>query len=113
MSAVLTPGRRRRPAGRGGAGGGGAGQAARAAGAVGAGAPGAGAGTVAEASQAALFAPESLSLRLDAPPTLDDVISHGWEGLAAGVAMACPVCGGELAPDHGGGRCERCGSTLG
>jgi hypothetical protein len=59
-----------------------------------------------------LFAPEAARPRLDAPPTLDDVVSHGWEGLAAGVAMACPVCGGELAPDHGGGRCERCGSTL-
>jgi hypothetical protein len=62
--------------------------------------------------QAPLFAPEAPSPRLDAPPTLDDVISRGWEGLAAGVAMACPVCGGELAPDHGGGRCESCGCTL-
>jgi hypothetical protein len=41
------------------------------------------------------------------------VISHGWEGLSAGVAMACPICHGELVPDAGGGRCDRCGCTLG
>jgi hypothetical protein len=66
-----------------------------------------------EDGQAALFGLEAARPRLDAPPTLDDVVSHGWEGLAAGVAMACPVCAGELAPDHGGGRCDSCGSVLG
>jgi hypothetical protein len=51
-------------------------------------------------------------------PTLDDAIVGAWEGLAAHVAVACPVCdegllrprvtaGGELSA-----RCDRCGSRL-
>ena len=48
-------------------------------------------------------------------PTLDDVLSHAWETLLAGVPAACPVCGGELEPGLPGGpagRCEGCGSAL-
>ncbi len=65
------------------------------------------------ARQDSLFGAESAPRRVDSLPTLDDVISHGWEGLSAGVAMACPICHGELVPDAGGGRCDRCGCTLG
>jgi hypothetical protein len=51
-------------------------------------------------------------------PTLDDVLSGAWEGLAAPSAVACPVCGGDLAPRWSagsgvvGGRCADCGSSL-
>jgi hypothetical protein len=52
--------------------------------------------------------------------TLEDVISGAWEGLAAHRAIACPVCGGHMAPRYGasghvpaGGRCADCGTTLG
>jgi hypothetical protein len=48
--------------------------------------------------------------------TLDDAIVGAWEGLAAQVVMACPLCGGALrphaAPDAVGGRCGDCGTTL-
>jgi hypothetical protein len=62
--------------------------------------------------QGALFGLGAAPPRIDAPPTLDDVVSRGWEGLRAGVAMTCPVCRGELMPDAGGGRCDDCGTTL-
>ena len=52
--------------------------------------------------------------------TLDDAIVGAWEGLAAQVAVACPLCGGKLRPRAGahasgtaGGRCGDCGTTLG
>jgi hypothetical protein len=49
--------------------------------------------------------------------TLDDAIVGAWEGLAARVVVACPLCGGRLrphaAPDAVGGRCGDCGTTLG
>jgi hypothetical protein len=52
-------------------------------------------------------------------PTLDDLLSGAWEGLAAATsATACPVCGGELEPRWSagagivGGRCRDCGSEL-
>jgi len=46
-------------------------------------------------------------------PTLDDVLVGVWEGLAAHVAVTCPLCGGALRPaHHGGGRCADCGTTL-
>ena len=51
--------------------------------------------------------------------TLDDVLSAAWDGLAAHHAVTCPVCTGSMAPRYGsgakpvGGRCGRCGSTLG
>ena len=51
--------------------------------------------------------------------TLDDVLSSAWDGLAAHRSVTCPVCHGSMAPRYGsgaqpvGGRCRRCGSTLG
>jgi len=51
--------------------------------------------------------------------TLDDVLSAAWDGLAAHTSVTCPVCSGSMAPRYGsgpqpvGGRCRRCGSTLG
>jgi hypothetical protein len=50
-----------------------------------------------------------------AGPTLDDVVTHAWEGLVAGVPAACPVCHGEIEPVLGGalrGHCGSCGVTL-
>jgi hypothetical protein len=50
-----------------------------------------------------------------AGPTLDDVVTHAWEGLVAGVPAACPVCHGEIEPVLGGalrGHCGTCGVTL-
>ena len=50
-----------------------------------------------------------------AGPTLDDVMSRVWEGLAAGLPAACPVCHGEVAPAISGpplGRCSSCGTTI-
>jgi hypothetical protein len=48
--------------------------------------------------------------------TLDDAIVGVWEGLAAQVVVACPVCDGALrpraAPDIVGGCCEDCGASL-
>ena len=58
----------------------------------------------------------------DAPrerPTLDDVLVSVWEGLSSHQTVTCPVCSGKMAPRYGtgarpvGGRCRRCGSTLG
>jgi DnaJ-class molecular chaperone len=52
-------------------------------------------------------------------PTLDDVLSGVWEGLSSHHTVTCPVCSGKMAPRYGsgarpvGGRCQRCGSTLG
>jgi hypothetical protein len=48
--------------------------------------------------------------------TLDDAVVGAWEGLAARVVVACPLCGGALrphaAPDAVGGRCGGCGTTI-
>jgi hypothetical protein len=48
--------------------------------------------------------------------TLDDAIVGVWEGLAAQVVVACPLCDGPLrphpAPDAVSGRCGDCGTTL-
>ncbi|HXE45198.1 MAG TPA: hypothetical protein VN635_08370 [Conexibacter sp.] len=48
--------------------------------------------------------------------TLDDAIVGAWEGLAARVAVACPLCGGALRPEHPpdgvAGCCTDCGTTL-
>lgn len=53
---------------------------------------------------------------LSGGPTLDDAVVGVWEGLAARVVVACPLCGGalrpHLAPDAVGGRCDGCGTTL-
>lgn len=51
-------------------------------------------------------------------PTLDEVMSGVWEGLAAHGRAACPVCGGEMLAREGAhartsqGRCRDCGTTL-
>jgi hypothetical protein len=51
--------------------------------------------------------------------TLDDVLTAAWDGLAAHHSVTCPVCSGSMASRYGsganpvGGRCTRCGSTLG
>ena len=54
--------------------------------------------------------------------TLEEVLSGAWEGLVAGRAVGCLVCGSQqgLKPRYGasgpapvGGRCADCGSTLG
>ena len=45
-------------------------------------------------------------------PTLDDAIVGVWEGLTAQVAVACPLCGGALAPRAAGGKCSDCGTSL-
>jgi hypothetical protein len=56
--------------------------------------------------------------RLRGGPTLDDLISGAWEGLAAHRPVACPVCGGEMAsgydtgPGSSGGGCRSCDSHL-
>jgi hypothetical protein len=53
------------------------------------------------------------------PRRLDEVLSAAWNGLAAHHSVTCPVCSGSMAPRYGsgaqpvGGRCTRCGSTLG
>lgn len=54
--------------------------------------------------------------------TLDELLVRAWEGLTAQAAVACPLCPGELVPVYpdadgrptsvGGGRCDRCGTTL-
>ena len=51
-------------------------------------------------------------------PTLEDVISGAWEGLAATRTAPCPVCAGTLVARYGSGpgpvagRCRDCGSEL-
>ncbi|MDQ2895474.1 MAG: hypothetical protein M3Y09_07495 [Actinomycetota bacterium] len=56
---------------------------------------------------------------LGGDPTLDEVLSGAWEGLAAHRPVACLVCGEQMAPAYGaharpiGGHCSSCQSTLG
>ena len=51
--------------------------------------------------------------------TLDHLITGVWEELTAHRTVSCPVCHGHMAPRYGsgalpvGGRCRRCGSSLG
>ena len=51
--------------------------------------------------------------------TLDQLINGVWEGLSSHHTVTCPVCSGKMTPRYGsgarpvGGRCKRCGSTLG
>ena len=53
-----------------------------------------------------------------AGPTLEDMISGAWEGLAAHAVVACPACGGSMRPRYAtvaapvGGRCGDCGADL-
>ncbi len=47
--------------------------------------------------------------------TLDDVVSRAWEGLAAGLPVACPLCRSEMSVPLGGplsGTCTSCGTTI-
>ncbi|HVP03622.1 MAG TPA: hypothetical protein VMT10_13710 [Solirubrobacteraceae bacterium] len=50
--------------------------------------------------------------------TLDELLVGVWEGLRSDRTVACPVCGGAMAPRHGhgprpvGGRCGGCGTGL-
>jgi DnaJ-class molecular chaperone len=53
------------------------------------------------------------SPRLDGGLTLDEVISGAWAGLSAGAPVACPVCGGRMAPTGASaGRCGSCSTAL-
>ena len=67
---------------------------------------------------AAEFAPPTLFDSVGGEPTLEELISGAWEGLAAHSAVACPVCGSVMEPQYGaharaiGGRCGDCESTL-
>jgi hypothetical protein len=54
---------------------------------------------------------------VSAPPggglTLDEVISGAWAGLSAGAPVACPACGGRMAPAAASaGRCASCSAWL-
>jgi hypothetical protein len=55
---------------------------------------------------------------LGGEPTLDEVLSGVWEGLAAHHSVACPVCAGDMSPEYGAharpiaGRCASCGTHL-
>jgi hypothetical protein len=66
------------------------------------------------------LAPHPLSL-FDGPggePTLDELLSGVWEGLAVHATVPCPVCGEEMKPQYAaharpiGGRCTGCETTL-
>ena len=67
---------------------------------------------------AAEFAPPTLFDSGGGEPTLEDLISGAWEGLAAHSAVACPVCASTMDPEYGaharpvGGRCRECSATL-
>jgi len=60
----------------------------------------------------------SLFDELGGEPTLDDLIVGAWEGLTAHDVVACPICGGEMAPEYGvharpvAGGCQDCGTRL-
>ena len=51
-------------------------------------------------------------------PTLDDLVTGVWEGLAAQQPAACPLCAGTMIAAYGAharpteGRCTDCGTTL-
>jgi hypothetical protein len=52
-------------------------------------------------------------------PTLEDVISGAWEGLAATRTAPCPICAGTLIARYGAsgpgpvaGTCRDCGAEL-
>jgi DnaJ-class molecular chaperone len=45
--------------------------------------------------------------------TLDELISGAWAALSAGAPVACPVCGGRMAPaGTGTGSCGSCSTLL-
>ncbi len=51
--------------------------------------------------------------------SLDELIRGAWDDLSSHRTVSCPVCHGQMAPRYGsaeqpvGGRCRRCGSSLG
>lgn len=51
--------------------------------------------------------------------TLDELLSSTWDALTMHQPVTCPVCTGTMAPRYGsgalpvGGRCRRCGTSLG
>lgn len=50
-------------------------------------------------------------------PTLDQLITSVWEGLATRATVDCPVCSGAMRPQPtagcaGGGTCADCGARL-
>jgi hypothetical protein len=51
--------------------------------------------------------------------SLDDLLRGVWDELSSHRTVTCPVCHGQMAPRYGsaeqpvGGRCRRCGSSLG
>jgi hypothetical protein len=51
-----------------------------------------------------------------AGPTLEELVSGAWEGLAAHAAVACPACGGAMHPrvreTGAAGHCGECGAEL-
>ena len=49
---------------------------------------------------------------LGGEPTLDQLITGVWEGLAAHAAVRCPVCEGEMRPEYGRARRCRIGRSL-
>jgi hypothetical protein len=66
-------------------------------------------------------------LRVRGGGTLDELVSTTWSALGARAPVACPVCGGRMAPagdagpsgvppllgdPHGGGECGDCGAVL-
>jgi hypothetical protein len=59
-----------------------------------------------------------LSDELGGEPTLDEVLTGVWEGLAAHRTMPCPACGEPMRPAYGaharpiGGRCDSCRASL-
>jgi hypothetical protein len=60
----------------------------------------------------------SLSDELGGEPTLDEVLTGVWEGLAAHRTMPCPACGETMRPAYGvharpiAGRCDGCQASL-
>lgn len=79
--------------------------------------PAYGAGTELEALERATVGVEA-ARKPRAPlagPTLDDVMSRVWEGLATGLPAACPVCHSDVEPSFAGAlhaSCSSCGTTI-
>ncbi len=58
-------------------------------------------------------APRDDSPHLEGRLTLDELVSSAWAGLSARVPVACPLCGGRMAPTaQGVGRCRACHTAL-
>ena len=62
--------------------------------------------------------PRELLVGAGGEPMLDEVLVGVWEGLTARLAVACPVCGGEMKAEVGlsaravVGLCGACGATV-